>query len=109
MACASSAEPGFFHSDGLRMDRLEIPDHYLRDAGMESYAEGLWQSLKSSHKAYVSMVFGVSSQATEANDPTELAWWASGAIEAVLRTCRSRMALDCRWNPPTKLFEKMQL
>eukprot|EP00434_Breviolum_minutum_P026546 symbB.v1.2.023466.t1/scaffold2148.1/size153101/4 len=56
---------------GLRLenDRLEIPDHYLRDAGMESYSTNLWQSLLASGKA------------SEATDPAELTWWAAGAIE----------------------------
>lgn len=56
---------------GLRfeMDRLEIPDHYLRDAGMESYADDLWQNLLAS------------GQAAEAKDPAELTWWAAGAID----------------------------
>ncbi|CAK9043378.1 unnamed protein product [Durusdinium trenchii] len=58
--------------EGLQfeMGRLEIPDHYLRDAGMEGHAESLWKSLVKTGKA------------SEPADPSELQWWASGGIEA---------------------------
>ncbi|CAK9110579.1 Uncharacterized protein SCF082_LOCUS51354 [Durusdinium trenchii] len=57
--------------EGLQfeMGRLEIPDHYLRDAGMEGHAESLWKSLVKTGKA------------SEPADPSELQWWASGGIE----------------------------
>ncbi|CAE8612646.1 unnamed protein product [Polarella glacialis] len=57
---------------GLRFefDRLEIPDHYLRDVGMESYAPALWRSLLKR------------GQAREAYETSELSWWAAGATEA---------------------------
>ena len=41
----------------------------LQDAGMESYADDLWQNLLAS------------GQAAEAKDPAELTWWAAGAID----------------------------
>ncbi|CAE7210557.1 unnamed protein product [Symbiodinium pilosum] len=60
---------------GLRFeyDRLEIPDHYLREAGMEKHADDLWRRLIDQ------------GQALEPTDPTELSWWSSGAIEAEIR------------------------
>eukprot|EP00933_Yihiella_yeosuensis_P032365 TRINITY_DN25955_c0_g1_i1.p1 TRINITY_DN25955_c0_g1~~TRINITY_DN25955_c0_g1_i1.p1 ORF type:complete len:648 (+),score=136.98 TRINITY_DN25955_c0_g1_i1:37-1980(+) len=53
---------------GLRFEfeRLEIPDHYLRDAGMEGYAAKLWRDLKAS------------GQALEPHETSELSWWAAG-------------------------------
>ncbi|CAJ1388736.1 unnamed protein product [Effrenium voratum] len=57
---------------GMRfeMNRLEIPDHYIREAGMEGYTESLWQGLLER------------GEASEPSDPVELSWWATGAIEA---------------------------
>lgn len=45
--------------------QLEIPDHYLRDAGMEGYAPGFWDML---------LRRGI---AKEARDLSELEWWAA--------------------------------
>lgn len=57
---------------GLRFElgRLEIPVHYLRDAGMEAFAPELWRSLCDRGAA------------VETKDLTELTWWAAGATEA---------------------------
>jgi len=56
---------------GLRFEfeKLEIPDHYLRDAGMEVHAQPLWDSLEQRGLAI------------ETRDATELMWWAAGATE----------------------------
>eukprot|EP00931_Biecheleriopsis_adriatica_P009870 TRINITY_DN110965_c0_g1_i1.p1 TRINITY_DN110965_c0_g1~~TRINITY_DN110965_c0_g1_i1.p1 ORF type:complete len:596 (-),score=110.59 TRINITY_DN110965_c0_g1_i1:9-1796(-) len=48
---------------------LEIPDHYLRDAGMERHADNFWQSLLED------------GEALEPWEPMELSWWAAGGTE----------------------------
>ncbi|CAE7377931.1 unnamed protein product [Symbiodinium sp. CCMP2456] len=60
---------------GLRFeyDRLEIPDHYLREAGMEKHSDALAERLLED------------GEALEPFDPTELSWWSSGAIEAEIQ------------------------
>merc|ERR1712232_277476 len=53
-----------------RHELLEIPDHYLRDAGMDSYKDDLWKRLVAS------------GEALEPAEEAELAWWAAGGAEA---------------------------
>lgn len=66
--------PGAFlrQPSGLRFEfeQLQIPHHYLRDAGMEMYSPALWQSLCNSGAAL------------ETRDIMELEWWSAGATEA---------------------------
>eukprot|EP00929_Paragymnodinium_shiwhaense_P085270 TRINITY_DN45699_c0_g2_i1.p1 TRINITY_DN45699_c0_g2~~TRINITY_DN45699_c0_g2_i1.p1 ORF type:complete len:809 (-),score=179.50 TRINITY_DN45699_c0_g2_i1:65-2209(-) len=61
---------------GLRfeLDKLEIPDEYLREVGMEDYAPDLWRTLSESRHAI------------ETRDPVELNWWSQGgAIDAQIK------------------------
>lgn len=53
--------------DGLMFEfgMLEIPEHYLREAGMEAYAPVLWKSLLDKDAAL------------EARDAAQLMWWAA--------------------------------
>lgn len=57
---------------GLRFEwgRLEIPDHYLKDAGMEAHARELWESMCSR------------GEALDSKEASELLWWAAGGVEA---------------------------
>ena len=86
------------------MDRLEIPDHYLRDAGMESYAEQLWQSLKSSQKASFCTFFSCFK-------PGHGGPRAYGARLVGFGCHRGPFEKDFkrwrRWKPPKKLVEKI--
>eukprot|EP00930_Biecheleria_cincta_P062300 TRINITY_DN47782_c0_g1_i1.p1 TRINITY_DN47782_c0_g1~~TRINITY_DN47782_c0_g1_i1.p1 ORF type:complete len:650 (-),score=118.31 TRINITY_DN47782_c0_g1_i1:39-1988(-) len=62
-----AAKKGFKFSE---RGYLEIPDHYLRDAGMESHADDFWQRMVAS------------GEALEPVEEAELAWWAAGGTEA---------------------------
>lgn len=59
---------------GLRFEfqKLEIPDHYLKDASMERHAPKLWYSLAEQQRAM------------ETRDLSELRWWASGGTDTEL-------------------------
>jgi len=54
----------------FEMGRLEIPDTYLKDVGMEAYAPDLWQTMRSQNLAL------------DCKEASELLWWAAGGAEA---------------------------
>ena len=62
----------------------------LQDAGMESYADDLWQNLLAS------------GQAAEAKDPAELTWWAAGAID--VEAGHKLETLEIPWPPKSWKF-----
>jgi len=59
-------QPGLLFEKGF----LEVPKHYLRDAGMERFSESLWELLCRRGGAL------------ETEDAMELEWWLAGAAES---------------------------
>jgi len=55
-----------------RNNRLEIPEHYLRDAGMQDFSGQFWEALKEA------------GQAIETRDADEVLWWGAGGMETTL-------------------------